>query len=83
MIVGRGGMDALSTDYTEIISRATELNGKIKAQQLSLIQGVNKVDFQNGTITQIPSTQIPANYRKPAIAIDTKNLGGCMLIKFG
>ncbi|MEI9751802.1 DUF637 domain-containing protein [Moellerella wisconsensis] len=76
VIVGRGGMDALSTDYTEIISRATELNGKIKAQQLSLIQGVNKVDFQNGTITQIPSTQIPANYRKPAIAIDTKNLGG-------
>ena len=47
MIIGSNGMDAQESDYTEIISRATELNGNINAQHLSLIQGANKVDFKN------------------------------------
>ncbi len=71
VIIGSNGMDTQASDYTEIISRATVLNGEINAQHLSLIQGANKVDFKNGTITQING-----DGTKPTIAIDTKSLGG-------
>lgn len=71
VIVGGKGMDVQAQSYADIISRATELNGQIKAKNLTLMQGANRVDIQQGTV-------IPAKGegQKPSISVDTKALGG-------
>nr|WP_282557550.1 DUF637 domain-containing protein [Providencia burhodogranariea] len=71
VIVGGKGMDVQAQSYADIISRATELNGQIKAKNLMLVQGANRVDIQQGTV-------IPAKGegQKPSISVDTKALGG-------
>ncbi|MCT8343631.1 filamentous hemagglutinin N-terminal domain-containing protein [Photorhabdus kleinii] len=51
--IGSKGLDGKSTDYIDIISRATELNGKIQANNLSLTQGANRIDFNDGTVKKI------------------------------
>ncbi|MBL5903827.1 DUF637 domain-containing protein [Serratia fonticola] len=69
--IGGKGLDGNSADYVDIISRATELNGKINAQNLSLIQGANRISIKDGTIKPI-NGEGP----KPQLAVDTKALGG-------
>ncbi|WP_430199589.1 DUF637 domain-containing protein [Photorhabdus luminescens] len=69
--IGGKGLDGKSTDYIDIISRATELNGKIQAQNLSLTQGANRIDFNDGTVKKITGEGA-----KPQLAVDTKALGG-------
>lgn len=69
--IGDKGLDATAQDYVDIISRATELNGNISAQNLALTQGSNRVNFADGTITSLASDDA-----KPQLAIDTKALGG-------
>ncbi|MEQ9998409.1 DUF637 domain-containing protein [Pectobacterium versatile] len=69
--IGGKGLDGSATDYVDILSRATELNGKINAKSLTLTQGSNRVDFKTGTITPIAGEDA-----KPLLAVDTKALGG-------
>lgn len=69
--IGGKGLDGSATDYVDILSRATELNGKINAKNLTLTQGSNRVDFKTGTIKPIAGEGA-----KPQLAIDTKALGG-------
>ncbi|AEF46846.1 filamentous hemagglutinin family outer membrane protein [Serratia sp. AS12] len=69
--IGGKGLDGNSADYVDIISRATELNGKINANNLSLTLGANRVSFKNGTIKPIAGEGA-----KPVLAVDTKALGG-------
>ncbi|HFS8990927.1 TPA: DUF637 domain-containing protein [Serratia marcescens] len=69
--IGGKGLDGSSADYVDIISRATELNGKINAQNLSLTQGANRISFKDGTIKPIAGEGA-----KPVLAVDTKALGG-------
>lgn len=69
--IGGKGLDGSGADYVDIISRATELNGKINAQNLSLIQGANRISFKDGTIKPIAGEGA-----KPVLAVDTKALGG-------
>ncbi|GKW08899.1 DUF637 domain-containing protein [Pectobacterium carotovorum] len=69
--IGGKGLDGSATDYVDILSRATELNGKINAKSLTLTQGSNRVDFKTGTITPIAGEG-----EKPLLAVDTKALGG-------
>ncbi|WP_445375075.1 DUF637 domain-containing protein [Photorhabdus tasmaniensis] len=69
--IGGKGLDGKATDYIDIISRATELNGKIQANHLSLTQGANRIDFNDGTVKKITGEGA-----KPQLAIDTKALGG-------
>ncbi|MEI7073915.1 DUF637 domain-containing protein [Pectobacterium versatile] len=69
--IGGKGLDGSATDYVDILSRATELNGKINAKSLTLTQGSNRVDFKTGTITPIAGEGA-----KPLLAVDTKALGG-------
>lgn len=69
--IGGKGLDGKSTDYIDIISRATELNGKIQANNLSLTQGANRIDFNDGTVKKITGEGA-----KPQLAVDTKALGG-------
>lgn len=71
VIIGPQGMNAEAQDYADIMSRATELNGQIKAKNLTLMQGANRIDFQNGSITPLTSEGA-----KPNISIDTRALGG-------
>ncbi|MBN3097529.1 DUF637 domain-containing protein [Pectobacterium brasiliense] len=69
--IGGKGLDGSTTDYVDILSRATELNGKINAKSLTLTQGSNRVDFKTGTIAPIAGEGA-----KPLLAVDTKALGG-------
>ncbi|WP_420064372.1 DUF637 domain-containing protein [Pectobacterium colocasium] len=69
--IGGKGLDGSATNYVDILSRATELNGKINAKSLTLTQGSNRVDFKTGTITPIAGEGA-----KPLLAVDTKALGG-------
>ncbi|QNP20875.1 DUF637 domain-containing protein [Providencia rettgeri] len=71
VVIGANGMNAEAQTYADIISRATELNGQIKAKNLTLMQGTNCVDFQKGTVTPIAGEGA-----KPSISVDTKALGG-------
>ncbi|WP_404462500.1 DUF637 domain-containing protein [Providencia rettgeri] len=71
VVIGANGLNAEAQTYADIISRATELNGQIKAKNLTLMQGTNRVDFQKGTVTPIAGEGA-----KPSISVDTKALGG-------
>uniref|UniRef100_UPI0036D94CF6 filamentous hemagglutinin N-terminal domain-containing protein n=1 Tax=Photorhabdus sp. RM322S TaxID=3342825 RepID=UPI0036D94CF6 len=69
--IGSKGLEGKATDYVDIISRATELNGKIQANTLSLTQGANRISLKDGTVNPIAGEGA-----KPQLAIDTKALGG-------
>uniref|UniRef100_UPI0036DD7EAF filamentous hemagglutinin N-terminal domain-containing protein n=1 Tax=Photorhabdus sp. RM323S TaxID=3342828 RepID=UPI0036DD7EAF len=69
--IGGKGLDGKATDYVDIISRATALNGKIQVNNLSLTQGANCVNLKDGTVTPLTGEGT-----KPQLAIDTKALGG-------
>ncbi|WP_250151004.1 DUF637 domain-containing protein [Photorhabdus akhurstii] len=71
IIIGSKGLDGKATDYVDIISRATELNGKIQANNLSLTQGANRISLKDGTVKPVAGEGT-----KPQLAIDTKALGG-------
>ncbi len=64
-------MNADLQNYADIISRSIEINGKINAKNLSLMQGNNHIDFGKGTVNSINGEGV-----KPTVAIDTKALGG-------
>ncbi|CAI0712754.1 DUF637 domain-containing protein [Serratia quinivorans] len=69
--IGGKGLEGNAQDYVDIISRATTLNGKINAKNLSLTQGANRVSFKDGTVKPIKG-----DGAKPQLAVDTKVLGG-------
>ncbi len=71
VIIGGNGLDGTRAEYVDVISRATELNGKINAKTLTLTQGANRVSFKDGTIKTITG-----DGAKPQLAVDTKALGG-------
>ncbi|WP_315850470.1 DUF637 domain-containing protein [Yersinia rochesterensis] len=69
--IGDKGFNTLNQNDTAIISRTLNLDGKIHANQLDIILGVNQVDYQNGHIQPLPAAGTA-----PALAIDTRALGG-------
>lgn len=69
--IGGQGLNGQSTEYIDIISRATELNGKIQANTLSFTQGANQIAFKDGT-----AKTIAGEGAAPQLAVDTKALGG-------
>lgn len=71
VVIGKQGMNTELQNYADIISRSIELNGKINAKNLSLMQGNNRIDFEKGAVNSLTGEGI-----KPTIAIDTKALGG-------
>ena len=71
VIIGGNGLDGAGAEYVDVISRATELNGKINAKTLTLTQGANRVSFKDGTVKPIAGEGA-----KPQLAVDTKALGG-------
>ncbi|WP_232799185.1 DUF637 domain-containing protein [Proteus vulgaris] len=71
VVIGTQGIDLQAQNYADIISRSIELNGKINAKTLSLMQGNNRIDFDKGTVNSINGEGV-----KPTLSIDTKALGG-------
>lgn len=71
VIIGSNGLDGNSAEYVDIISRATELNGKINAKTLTMTLGANQVSFKDGTVKPVAGEGA-----KPQLAVDTKALGG-------
>lgn len=69
--IGGKELDGSGADYVDILSRATELNGKINAKNLLLTQGANRISFKDGTVKPIAGEGA-----KPQLAVDTKALGG-------
>ncbi|MBS9444534.1 filamentous hemagglutinin N-terminal domain-containing protein, partial [Photorhabdus heterorhabditis] len=69
--VDEKGLDATAQDDVDIISRATRLHGKVRAKNLTLTQGSNRIDVKRGTLVPIAGEgDIPWN------AMDTGSLGG-------
>ncbi|WP_392552113.1 DUF637 domain-containing protein [Orbus wheelerorum] len=71
IVIGSNGMDVSNVDYTDIISRTAEINGQINAQDLTFIQGTNKIDYATGKVTELTGIN-----DKPIVSVDTKALGG-------
>lgn len=65
------GMDSSSANYTDIIARSVEVNGKTYAKELRVTAGANLVNADN-TRTQ----RIQGQGEAPQVAIDTGQLGG-------
>ncbi|MGR3806839.1 two-partner secretion domain-containing protein [Pasteurella testudinis] len=69
--VGQKGLDNRKTDYTELLGRAAVIQGKIQAQNLNIVSGEQKINYESGIITQHKGSG-----SKPQIAIDVSELGG-------
>ncbi|HHQ4553483.1 TPA: filamentous hemagglutinin N-terminal domain-containing protein [Aeromonas veronii] len=65
------GLDASSTDYTDVIARSVKVNAGLWAKQLHVTTGVNEVSADQTTVTQQE-----AKGEKPAFALDVGALGG-------
>ena len=59
--IGAGGMNASGADYTDVISRATVINGKIYAKDLKIILGANEVSADGSRVTRPRCPSTPAN----------------------
>ncbi|WP_413482323.1 DUF637 domain-containing protein [Morganella psychrotolerans] len=69
--IGPKGMDAGKLNYTDILSVNTEINGVIKATNLSLIQGGNSVDYHTGKINPVS-----AEAKKTSPVVSVNGAGG-------
>ncbi|WP_414932101.1 hemagglutinin repeat-containing protein [Vibrio europaeus] len=67
------GLDATRQTYFDIISRTAEINANIHANDLSMVTGVNKVEYQTNKATEKSSGSATI---KPQLAIDSSSLGG-------
>ena len=70
-ITGKG-LDTSQADYTQLLSRAAQINAGVWAKDLNIITGQNDIDA-NKNVTTKPST---TNSNAPQFAIDTGSLGG-------
>ncbi|HCE6865205.1 TPA: hemagglutinin repeat-containing protein [Pseudomonas aeruginosa] len=69
--IGGNGMDASTTNYTDLIARSVQANAGIWAQQLQVTTGTNEVSADH---TQVQ--KIAASGDTPAFALDVGALGG-------
>lgn len=70
--IGGNGLDARSTDYTDIMARAVQVNASIWSRNLKVSTGVNHISADHHQITAATGATGPA----PAYAIDVGRLGG-------
>lgn len=72
------GMDASHADYTDVITRAVEVNAGIWANNLNVMTGTNQVNVDSaGQKTSItPITTATTATTHPSFAVDVASLGG-------
>jgi len=70
--VAAGGLDNSATPYTDLLTRAVTLTGKLQAQNLAITTGLQTVAHDSGLITD----QDTDTYAAGALSIDTAALGG-------
>lgn len=71
IIINGNGLKAADTNYTDVISRAVQINADIYAKDLKVTTGRNNVNADNTQIGELT----PAG-ATPAVAIDVAKLGG-------
>ena len=69
--INGAGMDAVSTNYTDLIARAVVVNAGLWARQLKLTTGPNLVDAAHTTASPLAGTG-----QAPLFALDVAYLGG-------
>jgi filamentous hemagglutinin len=69
--IAAGGLNALNVDRVDLIARAAQIYGDLKANRLNVITGSNRVDYNTGSITRITGVGTV-----PTIAIDVSAMGG-------
>lgn len=71
------GLDARSTDYTAIMSRALQVNAGIWAQQLQVVTGANDIAAASVSAnTILQTTPLAGAASPPRYALDVAALGG-------
>lgn len=65
------GMDASTSDYTDLIARSVQVNAGIWANKLAVTVGANQVNADNTQAVSIQGTGVA-----PTIGIDVAQLGG-------
>ncbi|NDC10074.1 MAG: filamentous hemagglutinin N-terminal domain-containing protein, partial [Oxalobacteraceae bacterium] len=65
------GLDSRSTDYTDVLARAVQVNAALHARQLNVIAGSNEVRTGD-----LQTMAIASGDGKPTFAIDVSELGG-------
>lgn len=71
IIINGNGLNTADANYTDIISRAVQINADIRAQDLKVTAGRNNVNADN---TQIG--ELTPSGAAPSLAIDVAKLGG-------
>ncbi len=70
--IGANGMNNSATPYTDIMSRAVSIAGRVQAQNIGITTGLQTVAYDTGLI----SNQDTKAYAAGALTIDTAALGG-------
>ena len=71
------GLDTSQTNFTDVISRAVDVNAGIWANSLNITTGTNQVNVDsNGHQTDVSSIAPDAGTAVPAFAVDVAALGG-------
>ncbi|WP_070969412.1 filamentous hemagglutinin N-terminal domain-containing protein [Vibrio sonorensis] len=65
------GLDATQQTYFDVIARTAQINAELHANELNVVTGQNRVDYQTNTVTKRTSDD-----SNPSLAIDTSLLGG-------
>lgn len=69
------GLDTSTADYTNILTRAVQVNAGIWAKDLKVITGSNDISASNATTPAVTSTTAGSG-TAPAFALDVAALGG-------
>ncbi|NBD20317.1 filamentous hemagglutinin N-terminal domain-containing protein [Aquabacterium fontiphilum] len=69
------GLNALSTDFTDILTRSLEVRAGIWANRLNVVTGQNRISADAAVVTPAPTQDASAG-ETPAFAVDTAELGG-------
>lgn len=73
VLVGPNGLNATGADYFDIITRATVFQGRVNANDLSLVLGRNQVNYASLAATPLPDA---ATEPAPSFSLDSAELGG-------
>jgi filamentous hemagglutinin len=69
--IGGSGLEARSTDQLDILARAVQVYGDIKANRLEVIAGSNKIKYDT-----LDATAIAGSGQVPTLAVDVSAMGG-------